>query len=65
MMIDYYLVDFWVGMSQIITLLLLVVFFLSWLVIERHKVLFRNLTILFGVLNIIMLVLTIFWPFIF
>ena len=64
-MINYYLVDFWVGMSQIITLLLLVVFFLSWLVIERQKVLFRNLTILFGVLNIIMLVITIFWPFVF
>ncbi len=64
-MINYYLVDFWVGMSQIITLMLLVGFFLSWLVIERHKVLFRNLTILFGVLNIIMLVMTLFWPFVF
>jgi hypothetical protein len=64
-MIDYYLVDFLVGMSQILTLILLVLFFLSWLVIERHKVLFRNLTILCGVLNIAMLVLTIFWPFVF
>jgi len=64
-MINYYLVDFWIGMSQIITLILLVSFFLGWLVIEHHSTLLHNLTILFGIINTIMFVITIIWPYVF
>jgi len=63
-MIDYYVVDFWIGFCQIITVLLLCFCFLSLILFKSHRKPLFILTIIFTGLNFAVLIWTILWPYI-
>ena len=63
-MIDYYLIEFWVSLFQILTLFALSFSFFGWLFSERYKKQFRLSAIVFGILNFIILIITVVWPYI-
>jgi len=64
-MIDYYLLDFGVGLFQIVTFLALFFSFFGFIFDKTHQKTFFHLTLLFLVLNFASFILSCIWPILF
>lgn len=63
-MIDYFMVDFWIGMCQIITVLLLCICFFSLILLRQHRKPLFILTVILIGLNFAVMVWTAIWPYV-
>ena len=63
-MIDYYLVDFWIGLGQSITVILMCVCFFAYMLLDHHRKPVLILTVVFTILNFVIMVFSAAWPYI-
>ena len=63
-MIDYYWVDFWIGLGQSITVVLMCVCFFAYMLLDHHRKPLLILAIIFTITNFVILVLSAVWPYI-
>ncbi|NVM29665.1 MAG: hypothetical protein HWN65_12555 [Candidatus Helarchaeota archaeon] len=62
-MIDYYLVDFWIGFSQAITMILLCISFFCYMLFEQHRKPLLVSAVVLTIVNFAILVVSVVWPY--